>query len=697
MKAKILYIEDNQDNLRLVKRLLTMNDYMFVGEQDAFEGIKRAELELPDLILMDINLPGLSGYEATARIHSIPSLRTVPIVAVTAGAMAGDRERALSVGCVGYITKPIDVDNFVPSVAAFISGDREKVSPDVKTRFLEEHNLRLIEQLESKIRELESSRDHLEEEVNKRTEELVDIHQKVLEMEKNNVVSEMSGAIAHELNQPLSILIGYCELLESGQVCHGDTDNITGMLLEQADRMAILVKKLALVTEYRTKQYSRGKIINMDEVDLTESGETKLEALAVEAGENMPLLFMYKNQVAALEEKLKDYEGCALAGHMLKASFHRLNNYFQAIRGYTDLMLSFQEQGQGQPENPYLPKLSGAVDGSIELMTVFTELLSSYPDGRVTQTADLEVICVKLVSLIQHLYRKQDVSYTPPLPFQRGMFIVPCERSRLIRLVLSFLVMTVHRLSVCRKSELSVTLAIENAMAKITIEDCCGVSFIEFEEREKRGIDRQIVQAPIDTTILLKSRDLRKSLSELGGHLETSHQDDCSRTHLFFPLSGDVPEVVSENTAHATTSTVELVSGSKTILVVDDEVSICYIMKRHLEAAFTDTVVDVCHSAEDALSLMAHKVYNLVLLDINLPGKSGLDILPALRKSWPETVIIIITGLISDDDLQLAYDYGVFSCLRKPVKKNRLVEIVSSAGMAGPGTEHNNGAMNETE
>jgi two-component system cell cycle response regulator DivK len=116
----ILYIEDNFHNRLLVKRVLEAEGYRVMEAEDAPAGITLAKTSNPDLILMDINLPDMDGYEATALIRDIGTLRNVPIVALTANVMRGDREKSLAAGCAGYIQKPIDVDSLPAQLAAFL-------------------------------------------------------------------------------------------------------------------------------------------------------------------------------------------------------------------------------------------------------------------------------------------------------------------------------------------------------------------------------------------------------------------------------------------------------------------------------------------------------------------------------------------------------------------------------------------------
>ncbi|MEP7288905.1 MAG: response regulator [Chloroflexota bacterium] len=121
---KVLYIEDKPDNRMLVRRVLMAEDIDVVEAESAEAGIALAQTELPDLILMDINMPGKDGYTATSDIRKFPALDHIPIVALTANVMKGDRERSLDAGCDGYIPKPIDVDRFPIEVMNFIKKGR---------------------------------------------------------------------------------------------------------------------------------------------------------------------------------------------------------------------------------------------------------------------------------------------------------------------------------------------------------------------------------------------------------------------------------------------------------------------------------------------------------------------------------------------------------------------------------------------
>jgi len=117
---KILYVEDNPENRLLVRRILMAEDFDVLEANDAYQAMKVIETTRPDLILMDINLPEVDGYTLTARLKENPMLSRVPIIALTANVMKGDRERILDSGCDGYIQKPIDVDALPVQIRSFL-------------------------------------------------------------------------------------------------------------------------------------------------------------------------------------------------------------------------------------------------------------------------------------------------------------------------------------------------------------------------------------------------------------------------------------------------------------------------------------------------------------------------------------------------------------------------------------------------
>jgi CheY-like chemotaxis protein len=116
----VLVIEDNEQNLYLVRFLLEQHGFIVHEARDGMEGIALASKLLPDLILLDIQLPMLDGYAVAAQLRLDPALRNTPIIAVTSYAMMGDREKVMAAGATGYIEKPIDPGTFVGQICKFL-------------------------------------------------------------------------------------------------------------------------------------------------------------------------------------------------------------------------------------------------------------------------------------------------------------------------------------------------------------------------------------------------------------------------------------------------------------------------------------------------------------------------------------------------------------------------------------------------
>ena len=120
-KGTILYVEDNPDNRTLVRRILLSEDYKLFEAKNAHEALNILKSTRPDLILMDINMPDMDGYTLTAKIKAMPGFERIPILALTANVMRGDREKTLEAGCDGYIQKPIDIDQLTSEIERFLT------------------------------------------------------------------------------------------------------------------------------------------------------------------------------------------------------------------------------------------------------------------------------------------------------------------------------------------------------------------------------------------------------------------------------------------------------------------------------------------------------------------------------------------------------------------------------------------------
>ncbi len=198
-KAKVLYIEDNRENRMLVRAVLEAAGYTIVEAEDGLAGIEAAIREEPALILLDINLPGVDGYEIVAILKSFPNLASTPVIAVTAYAMQGDRQRTLVAGCDGYIQKPINVDAFPGQVAEFLGGKRERIEGREEGVYLRELNQRLVYRLLNQVEELKRLNQHFV----RRAGQLADLHRAVQDITSEPGVAAMLerllGGLSHAI------------------------------------------------------------------------------------------------------------------------------------------------------------------------------------------------------------------------------------------------------------------------------------------------------------------------------------------------------------------------------------------------------------------------------------------------------------------------------------------------------------------
>jgi len=190
--ARVLHIEDDPKNRRLVEKLLTAAGHEVLDTESGLQGVRLAATTSPDLVLVDINVPDLDGYEVTLRLRGMPSLRGVPIVAITA---EGDRETSLAVGADGFISKPIDARRFAKTIERFLKGHREHVEKPVTpdSDKLRERSQKIVERLEQKVFELSQANERLEEMARLRREFLRNV--------------------SHELATPMTPVVGYLRLL----------------------------------------------------------------------------------------------------------------------------------------------------------------------------------------------------------------------------------------------------------------------------------------------------------------------------------------------------------------------------------------------------------------------------------------------------------------------------------------------------
>jgi signal transduction histidine kinase len=190
----VLYIEDDIASQRLVERVLQSRGYRVFVASNGVDGLRIAKDERPQLILMDINLPGMNGKEITTRLRSLAHFSHTPIVALTANTSPGSRQQALAAGCSGFLTKPINVAEFPRQVEAFLEGQIEALSPEEHNEQLTLYAQSIVERLENKVTELQVA------------------NQRLRDLDK--MKSDFIVLVSHELRTPLTLINGYAFLLK---------------------------------------------------------------------------------------------------------------------------------------------------------------------------------------------------------------------------------------------------------------------------------------------------------------------------------------------------------------------------------------------------------------------------------------------------------------------------------------------------
>src|SRR5262245_197123 len=193
---RILHIEDDPANRLLVRKLLQNAGHDVVDAADGLEGVRLACDTRPDLVLVDLNIPGLDGFEVTLRLRGEPSLAGVPIVAITA---EGDRETSLAVGCDGFLQKPIDARSFSSVIKRYLKGAKEApTEPGVRSERLMEQGQRIVAHLGEKVAELSRANAKLRE--------------------LDAARSEFYRNVSHELATPMTPIVGYVKLLKDEEL-----------------------------------------------------------------------------------------------------------------------------------------------------------------------------------------------------------------------------------------------------------------------------------------------------------------------------------------------------------------------------------------------------------------------------------------------------------------------------------------------
>ncbi len=321
---RVLHIEDNADSRALVRRVLESRGFEVFEASDGLAGIDLAIRQRPDLILIDISLPGIDGYETATRLRSYRGLDGCPIVVLTG---AGDRGLSLSVGCDGYIEKPIEASRFAEQIKAYIKGKREKVKSVDERRLLREYSQNLSERVESTVRELSQKNSQL--------------------LDAARSKSEFMQNLSHELATPLTPITGYLKMLRGEKL---------GPVSEQQQRaleaMALSVERLSRTIDNLVDFASLeggGAAVNRDEFDAAGMVKSAFdEAKAKAKARRVHLASQIAATHPAFGDERKLRQALAnLIDNAIKFSPHGSEVLVRVIEEPNRLLVEVYDQGEG--------------------------------------------------------------------------------------------------------------------------------------------------------------------------------------------------------------------------------------------------------------------------------------------------------------------------------------------------------------
>jgi len=312
----ILYIEDDTASLTLVRRILESLGHKVIGASNAKEGITKTADYKPALILMDVNIPGMNGYELTTKLKSIYATSSIPIVALTSLSGGGEREMAIMAGCDGFISKPIDVEKFPNLVVQYLSGRRDDVDADKKSNYLKEYSRRLVTRLEGKIDELSKAEKEWEDTFNA-IEDMVSIHDRNGKIIKANLSFYNRVGMPHDkvVGQMCNRVLYNYDGMSNDFPCDKTIRNLKPVSIEMQNSYLGCIFLIRTFPIFDEKEEFIGFVHVA--IDITEKKEMEEEVLQM--------------------EKLSE------VGELVSSLAHELNNPITGILGYIEHMMDLDK------------------------------------------------------------------------------------------------------------------------------------------------------------------------------------------------------------------------------------------------------------------------------------------------------------------------------------------------------------------
>jgi signal transduction histidine kinase/AmiR/NasT family two-component response regulator len=682
-RPKILYIEDNPDNRMLVRSVLAPAGYAVVEAPDGLSGIEAALREQPAVILLDINLPGVDGYEVVAILRSFPHLADTPIVAVTAYAMAGDRERTLVAGCDGYIEKPIDVDRLAEQVRQFLGGKRERVQEGKEGVYLRELNQHLVYRLLQRVDDLKRLNGHFV----RRAGQLERLHTAM-----QDVTSELDvPALLERLLPPLAAALGCSRLSVELVEPAGFSMSVTAPHASTPPPVSLDggdLREPWTETEWRVPLTARGKDLGSmvarhhlppgaaaDEEQLL-----KLMARQVATAiENSRLYEHVTHTLHALEEsqqRIVQGERLRALGEMAGGVAHDFNNVLAIIIGRAEVIAIDADDPEIRRQIDVIIQAALDATQTVKRIQEFTRVRRS----RAFRAVDLRQLIDETLEMTRSRWKDEaegrGVHYDMRIKGE-GVPPIAGEASEIREVFTNILFNALDAMP--DGGTVTFTTSTRDGRVVCDIADS-GIGMPEDV--------RQRVFDPFFTTKGERGTGLGLSVvygivARHGGEIDVdSHLGAGTIFTLRFPTAARLLEGTSS------TSTVP-VTRSARVLVVDDEAEVLRAIGDLLRHDGHEPTL--CGDAGDAIALIEQQEFDLVITDLGMPGLSGWDVARIVKLRAPRASVAMITGWSDRIDPAYAKTNGVEGVIAKPFRLDDLRRVMRCAdnNMGGSGRPPN--------
>lgn len=658
--ARILVVEDSPDIRVLVRMLLEAGGHEVTTAPDGRAGVETTRLERPDLVLMDLSLPVLSGWEATKEIKEHPDTAEIPVVAVTAHAMHGDRERALAAGCDGFIPKPIDEETFEPLVRSYLRPSREESPPPATGNSASEPKATVTEPGRILV---------------------VDDHDEVAQIIKNDLESE-----GHEV-------VVARTLPEASSVAHDD--RLFDLAIVDVMLGADSGYDLAAELVSRSGEYLPVLLVTAGEIDREKgfaAGADDFIAkpldpaeLVARARSLIRVGRAIRSQGRAARERSEAYEKLAeldrLKSDFLSTVSHELRTPLNTI-----ILLSHLIEREGEnpaDEERRLHDIHVIRESAETLLRMINNILdlAKLEAGQRDlhpQQAPLRPMLAETADLLEPQARAKglalEMEISPDLPETAVL-----DREKVSRVLINLLS---NAVKYTQKGRVVLRAAPWQESISFEVEDTgngvpahlVATVFEPFRQIRTGGEG----EAPRGTGLGLT---ISKQLVELmgGDLLFDSREGEGTRVTFTLP---QLRELLEETEAAAAAETAAGIGKGRSVLVVEDDAFSRYGLKSLLESeGYEVTEAGALAEAEEAIERQAPDV---LILDITLPDGDGAEwlLLLAKREGRLPFPVLVLTGVTADEDTRRIERSGVSAILQKPVNVGLLFQALRNCQTA---------------